>query len=105
MPGAFSSCVIAHILGTSLLILRNMVSPFRKHADISSGKVSKLYICEWCLKYMQYPGSLLSHVCEFRQPPGREIYRKGRLSVYELDGHDNKLYCQNLCLLAKVRAR
>ncbi len=37
-----------------------------------------------------------------RQPPGREIYRKGILSVYEVDGKDQKLYCQCLCLLAKL---
>ena len=29
---------------------------------------------------------------------------QGKLSVYELDGADHKLYCQNLCLLAKVTA-
>jgi histone acetyltransferase MYST1 len=37
-----------------------------------------------------------------RQPPGNEIYRKGALSVFEVDGRDHKLYCQNLCLLAKL---
>ena len=37
-----------------------------------------------------------------RQPPGREIYRRGKISVFEVDGKDNKVYCQNLCLLAKV---
>jgi histone acetyltransferase MYST1 len=50
---------------------------------------------------------------------GKEIYRKGTLSVYEVDGKDHKvqskhlqesqycnnllqIYCQNLCLLAKL---
>ncbi|KAF0289028.1 Histone acetyltransferase KAT8 [Amphibalanus amphitrite] len=40
--------------------------------------------------------------CGWRQPPGREIYRKGTLSVYEVDGADHKVYGQNLCLLAKL---
>ena len=40
--------------------------------------------------------------CTWRQPPGREIYRKGTLSIYEIDGADHKIYCQNLCLLAKL---
>ncbi|XP_062368365.1 histone acetyltransferase KAT8 isoform X4 [Cinclus cinclus] len=40
--------------------------------------------------------------CQWRQPPGREIYRKGNISVYEVDGKDHKIYCQNLCLLAKL---
>ena len=44
-------------------------------------------------------------VCEMRQPPGREIYRKERYSVFEVDGwlkKDQKVYAQNLCLLAKL---
>ena len=33
---------------------------------------------------------------------GDEIYRDGVRSVFEVDGRDNKVYCQNLCLLAKL---
>ncbi|MGH0166316.1 UNVERIFIED_CONTAM: hypothetical protein FKN15_078094 [Acipenser sinensis] len=40
--------------------------------------------------------------CQWRQPPGKEIYRKSNISVYEVDGRDHKIYCQNLCLLAKL---
>lgn len=40
--------------------------------------------------------------CPFRHPPGNEIYRKGTISFFELDGRKNKLYSQNLCLLAKL---
>ncbi|XP_043535278.1 histone acetyltransferase KAT8 [Chiloscyllium plagiosum] len=40
--------------------------------------------------------------CQWRQPPGKEIYRKTNISVYEVDGRDHKIYCQNLCLLAKL---
>ena len=40
--------------------------------------------------------------CTQRQPPGSEIYRKGDLSIYEINGTDDKLYCQCLCLLAKL---
>ncbi len=37
-------------------------------------------------------------------PPGREIYRNptGQLSVFEVDGNASKIYCQNLCLIAKL---
>jgi histone acetyltransferase MYST1 len=66
------------------------------------GKVSKLYVCEWCLKYMLLPKTLEGHNCHTRQPPGNEIYRRGVVSVFEIDGSDAKVYCQNLCLLAKV---
>ena len=40
--------------------------------------------------------------CAWHQPPGHEIYRKGTISVFEADGRDHKVYCQNLCLLAKL---
>lgn len=63
-----------------------------------------LYICEYCLKYMKNPQFFLKHCsqCKHHSPPGQEIYREGNLSVYELDGKDHRVYCQNLCLLAKL---
>lgn len=64
----------------------------------------KLYICEFCLKYMSSPTVLRRHLakCIWRYPPGDEIYRKGNISFFEVDGLKNKTYCQNLCLLAKL---
>ncbi|KAJ1986905.1 Histone acetyltransferase [Dimargaris cristalligena] len=40
--------------------------------------------------------------CSLRHPPGDEIYRDRHLSIFEVDGRKNKVYCQNLCLLAKM---
>lgn len=40
--------------------------------------------------------------CTWRNPPGTEIYRCGAISMFEVDGNANKIYCQNLCLLAKL---
>jgi len=67
-------------------------------------KCDKLYICEFCLKYMKKKKTLNRHKlkCELRHPPGNEIYRSGSLSIFEVDGKKNKIYCQNLCLLAKL---
>ncbi|RKO97306.1 hypothetical protein CXG81DRAFT_3943, partial [Caulochytrium protostelioides] len=63
-----------------------------------------LYLCEHCLKYMASAYVLGRHrlKCPLRRPPGDEIYRDDRVSVYEVDGRKNKIYCQNLCLLAKM---
>ncbi|KAI9347396.1 acyl-CoA N-acyltransferase [Zopfochytrium polystomum] len=63
-----------------------------------------LYLCEFCLKYMKSPFMLRRHKlkCPLRGPPGNEIYRDGKVSVFEVDGRKNKIYCQNLCLLAKM---
>lgn len=64
----------------------------------------KLYICEFCLKYFNSPLIMKRHVikCIYRHPPGDEIYRKGNISFFEVDGGKNITYCQNLCLLAKL---
>ena len=37
-----------------------------------------------------------------RRPPGDEIYRNGNISMFEIDGHREKIFCQNLCFLAKL---
>lgn len=64
----------------------------------------KLYICEFCLKYFNSSLTMKRHAlkCPLHCPPGNEIYRKANISVFEIDGEKNKLYCQNLCLLAKL---
>jgi len=89
-----------------------------------------LYICEFCLKYMSsdfvawrhkvcnmtrvvgFISDDLQLKCPARHPPGDEIYRssisdpetkkQSTLSFFEVDGRRNPLYCQNLCLLAKL---
>ncbi len=64
----------------------------------------KLFLCEFCLKYMKKKKTLLRHrlKCDLRHPPGNEIYRNENLSMFEVDGKKSKIYCQNLCLLAKL---
>lgn len=63
-----------------------------------------LYICEFCLKYMNSDFVAWRHKlkCPVKHPPGDEIYRDGTISVFEVDGRKNPVYCQNLCLLAKL---
>eukprot|EP00242_Pyramimonas_sp_CCMP2087_P014883 CAMPEP_0198207764 /NCGR_PEP_ID=MMETSP1445-20131203/11191_1 /TAXON_ID=36898 /ORGANISM="Pyramimonas sp., Strain CCMP2087" /LENGTH=462 /DNA_ID=CAMNT_0043880909 /DNA_START=74 /DNA_END=1462 /DNA_ORIENTATION=- len=81
--------------------------------------VKRMYICEYCLKYMKKEKTLSKHqaTCTQRSPPGKLIYHdQGReiedanghttqstpLSVFEVDGSIDKIYCQNLCLIAKL---
>ncbi|KAK2882632.1 hypothetical protein FQN49_000171 [Arthroderma sp. PD_2] len=63
-----------------------------------------LYICEFCLKYMNSDFVAWRHKlkCPAKHPPGDEIYREGSVSIFEVDGRKNPVYCQNLCLLAKL---
>ncbi|XP_042314378.1 histone acetyltransferase KAT6B [Sceloporus undulatus] len=67
-------------------------------------RLSKLFLCEFCLKYMKSKNILLRHSkkCGWFHPPANEIYRRKELSVFEVDGNMSKIYCQNLCLLAKL---
>lgn len=78
----------------------------------------KLFICEYDLKYFRKKRTLLKHLATLprKAPPGTEIYKSGSIgrggaantqastaiSMYEVDGAKHKLYCQNLCLLAKL---
>ncbi|CDW59910.1 histone acetyltransferase KAT5 [Trichuris trichiura] len=64
----------------------------------------RIYLCEFCLKYLRSDTTLRNHLkkCPFQYPPGTEIYRKDKLSVFEMDGKKQKIYSQNLCLLAKL---
>lgn len=64
----------------------------------------KLFLCEFCLKYMKSRSILKRHraKCRWFHPPANEIYRNGELSIFEVDGMCSKIYCQNLCLLAKL---
>lgn len=63
-----------------------------------------LYVCEFCLKYMSSDYVAWRHKlkCPAKHPPGDEIYRSGSVSVFEVDGRKQPVYCQNLCLLAKL---
>jgi len=63
-----------------------------------------LFICEFCLKYMESDIVAWRHKtkCHHKHPPGDEIYRDGKIMIFEVDGRKNPLYCQNLCLLAKL---
>ena len=69
---------------------------------------------------MKYKNTLIKHLktCTYATPPGHKVYQmpispelstsqhKNRtahsISVYEINGEDNKLFCQNLCLIAKL---
>ncbi|KAI9434207.1 hypothetical protein H4582DRAFT_1981297 [Lactarius indigo] len=77
-------------------------APFpEEYANIPDGR---LWICEFCLKYNKSGFGASRHglKCKARHPPGDEIYRDGNVSIFEVDGRRNKIYCQNLCLLSKM---
>lgn len=89
--------------GTDFAINPWYSAPYPSEYHSESGE---LWICEFCLKYMNRACTAQRHLskCHGRLPPGDEIYRDttAGISVFEVNGRDAKLYCQNLCLLAKM---
>ena len=79
-------------------------SPFPKEFH-PNGPVECLYFCEFTLRFFKTKNELVryqSHPTLPRHPPGNEIYRDSRVSMFELDGAVEKIYCQNLCYFAKL---
>jgi histone acetyltransferase MYST1 len=72
------------------------------------GFIDILYVCEYCLKFFKRKPDMVHHCVHkcgtMKHPPGDEIYRSadGKISFWELDGAKEKIYCQNLCYLAKL---
>lgn len=78
-------------------------SPYPEHIN----RESIIYICELCLHYTSsrlkhYRHKLKCNQCQLQRPPGNEIYRDGKLSIFEVDGREYKTYSQNLCLLSML---
>jgi len=44
-----------------------------------------IFITDFFLVY------ILQEKCKLRHPPGNEIYRKGTISFFEIDGRKNKV--------------
>ena len=63
-----------------------------------------LYICPFCLYFFTKKGELEVHSesCNVRCPPGDEIYRDDKVSMFEFDAKQQKVYTENLCYIAKL---
>jgi histone acetyltransferase MYST1 len=70
------------------------------------GFLEILYVCEFTFRMFARKKELQSYQKtirpQSRHPPGNEIYRNGNLSMFEVDGLEEKIYCQNLCYIAKL---
>ena len=68
-------------------------------------KVKTLYFCEFCLNFYVKKDELERHLktnCPLRHPPGNEIYRDDKISMFEVDGKTETIYCENLSYLSKL---
>jgi len=76
-------------------------SPFPKEYS----QMDVLYICEFDLNFFGRRAQLQRYLrtkCERFHPPGDEIYREKSISIFEVDPKMHRVYCENLCLLAKL---
>lgn len=79
-------------------------SPFPKEF-YPNGHIPCLYFCEFSFRFFCTKEELVRYQLKpqlARHPPGNEIYRDNNVSMFELDGAVEKVYCQNLCYFAKL---
>ncbi|KAJ7198768.1 acyl-CoA N-acyltransferase [Mycena pura] len=71
---------------------------------LARSEKSKLWVCEFCFKYMTDDLSYEAHrlKCTATKPPGHKVYQRGAHAIWEVDGAVHKLYCQNLSLFGKL---
>ena len=81
-------------------------SPIPKELLSTNGFIDVLYVCEFTFGLFARKKELQRFQARIpsdkRHPPGNEIYRKGKIAMFEVDGLEQKVYCQNLCYIAKL---
>jgi len=82
-------------------------SPLPKELTKDGHMIDVLFVCEFTLQFFTRKQELVRHQHKHlptnrRHPPGNEIYRNGNLSMFEVYGFEERLYCQNLCYIAKL---
>ena len=81
-------------------------SPLPKELLGPTGFMEVLYVCEFTFRMFARKSELRRFQrrlpTERRHPPGNEIYRKDNIAMFEVDGLEEKIYCQNLCYIAKL---
>ncbi|KAI9863532.1 MAG: hypothetical protein M1824_000212 [Vezdaea acicularis] len=74
--------------------------------ELVGHETERLCVCQWCFNYSKELVPYLAHVkmCPAKSslPPGQMIYEKDEYSIWEVDGEEHKLFCQNLSLFAKL---
>ncbi|ORY24592.1 acyl-CoA N-acyltransferase [Naematelia encephala] len=78
-----------------------LASGVGKGAERARGR---LWACDLCFKYMRTRAAWDRHcaTCDMLLPPGRRVYQRGSYTIWEVDGSQAPLYCQNLSLFGKL---
>ncbi|KAF1746928.1 hypothetical protein GCK72_023386 [Caenorhabditis remanei] len=75
-------------------------SPFPSHLF----KLKTVFVCDYCMQFFDGQHSLSRHRTKgcLKGPPGVEIYRKEHISIFQVNGHLEKNYCHNVCLVSRL---
>jgi histone acetyltransferase MYST1 len=81
-------------------------SPFPREYWLDA-PVECIYFCEYTLRFFSTKDELVRYQTKRsealpRHPPGNELYRDNKVSMFEVDGAVEKTYCQNLSYFAKL---
>ena len=81
-------------------------SPFPREFWLDA-PVDCIYFCEFTMRFFSTKEELIRYQNKQpkalpRHPPGNEIYRDSEVSMFEVDGAVEKIYCQNLSYFAKL---
>ncbi len=80
-------------------------SPFPKEIFTNNNPIECLHFCEFTFRFFTSKEELNHYQNKpnlLRHPPGNEIYRDSEVSMFEVDGGTEKIYCQNICYFAKL---
>ena len=76
-----------------------MWRPFTSVSSVSATLLVHLLLITFIGREEQVRHSIK---CEMNNPPGDEIYRCERISIFEVNSSKERIYCENLCLLSKL---
>lgn len=79
-------------------------SPYPKEM-YPDGYADCLYVCENTFAFFRHKSELVRWSktrVRSTSPPGNEIYRHDGLAMFEVDGAEHTVFCQNLCYFAKL---
>jgi hypothetical protein len=89
-------------------------APSPSNASSSSVTCARLHVCPYCFRYTPHLSPYISHLRHHRYlqkqdpdtPPvpksSTKVYEHDGYAVWEIDGENEKIYCQNLSLFGKL---
>ncbi|AOW04691.1 acyl-CoA N-acyltransferase [Yarrowia lipolytica] len=104
-PGGTSSALTSSTISSSGSSANASVAPNDQPPAQVDFQVKQLFVCDSCFKYSKVSKDMAQHrsTCKYVfKHPGETVYKSKDYAIRRVDGAVHKLYCQNLCLFAKL---